>query len=1196
MKNEDLINTSFNNNKFKEINIINSEQVTSNNNIGSFKVYIRIRPHLQNETQKIRDSNNNRINAINKTLAKDPLNNETQNEKIQMIKIEKNILYLEDVKNHKNNKTFLFDNIFNESTNNESIFNDAIKPMIDKILLGYNFTTLAYGVTGTGKTYTIFGDLTSNFGENGIIFKACDYLFEKIELNKKEENKSNIINYFIKISYFEIYNEIVRDLINENSSPLMLVEDPQKGVMCSNAKEVIINDSVELKKIINKSNKKRTMASTNLNQFSSRSHALLQMTLEKKVQRVDSEDNYDIYNSKFLVVDLAGSERGAEKGKRREEGVNINKSLFTLSNCLNILSEKSNTGKFVPYRDSKLTRLLKDSLGGNILTVMIACISSLSINYDETLSSLNYAFKAKKITKKVMKNIKEINLNNMQYKEMIDSLKKEIFQLKNIIKNQEIRLKEKVSPNKKIIMNNNDTINIQNEQFEIKEEKKIEENKGIKDVISDKKNLENEKEISEESSNIINNIEKEINVEIYNNYIEELTYGNMDMNRLKTEIESLKKDKNLLEYYLLKDNEKDDNINNKYNSIKIIYNKFIEVINERLMDNIEQNMIYNFNVKEITELNKANYDKIIELEKAAKEGKMIEEINYTKKNIEENNIQKNQIIESIKKNDEQKEELKKLLLNLLSNKGDSMNQYIHILKEKDKLIKITKQYEKQIENYVKIQKQKDEDLNKINRKIEILRAKLKEKDKKINELEKKGGKQKLEIKNTKFINNFNNTNLHKNKLIENNKTETDKNKSIKMSYKTYINSIKRNDSNKNKKLLSPINKGQRKTINQKKLSHSYINKEKYINNMSNQNFNATKRLSTITNQEKILKNYKKINNMNFKYKTEENDENINNCNLNDIFELKKYKELTIPKTTITLEDLDNFKKINKPIYIKKAKSNNKNKIKKCTNSKINNNKINKKKYSSIIRNNSKNISSNNSEIMIKYKSNLIKSITVDLKRNKYSPESNSNKVKSNKDKKSDNSKNSQHSDNNILIIQPFKPEKLCIDLNKIQNLKDSVKNDLNEKINSIRLSKVKKDKHQKIINRNEKLINSSKSNPKLLIEKKSNKNYIKKLSLQEARFENKLKYEKIPKKNYDLNIAESFINEYKKLKHGESEKNQSNNKVNRSTTTLITKNKKIEENDTKSCMTDYQMIKNDKKHKIIDDFKSEGNYKELDKN
>ena len=153
------------------------------------------------------------------------------------------------------------------------------------------------------------------------------------------------------------------------------------------------------------------MASTNQNQFSSRSHAILQMNLEKR-QKINTE-SYEVHNSKFLIVDLAGSERGGEKGKRREEGVNINKSLFTLSICLNILSDKSNTGKFVPYRDSKLTRLLKDSLGGNIITVMIACISSLSCNYDDTLSTLNYAFKAKKITKKVMKNIKEINFNNL---------------------------------------------------------------------------------------------------------------------------------------------------------------------------------------------------------------------------------------------------------------------------------------------------------------------------------------------------------------------------------------------------------------------------------------------------------------------------------------------------------------------------------------------------------------------------------------------------------------------------------------------------------------------------------------------------------------------------------------------------------------------------------------------------------------
>ena len=120
--------------------------------------------------------------------------------------------------------------------------------MIDKILNGYNSTTLAYGVTGTGKTYTIFGDLSNNSKDEGIIFKACDYLFEKIELNKKI-NKIENINYEIKVSYIEIYNEIVKDLINKNSPSLMLVEDSQKGVICSNAKEIIINDSGQLKKI-----------------------------------------------------------------------------------------------------------------------------------------------------------------------------------------------------------------------------------------------------------------------------------------------------------------------------------------------------------------------------------------------------------------------------------------------------------------------------------------------------------------------------------------------------------------------------------------------------------------------------------------------------------------------------------------------------------------------------------------------------------------------------------------------------------------------------------------------------------------------------------------------------------------------------------------------------------------------------------
>ena len=852
MKNDNIINNLYNNQNIRETIINNNEKNVTNNNIESFKVYIRIRPYSQKDLNISRNNNTNNINLSKTISSPKSLSKSKYPDKTNMLKVEKNILYLEDIKNHKNknNKIFVFDNVFNETTNNENVFNESIKSMIDKIVEGYNSTAFAYGVTGTGKTYTIFGDLSNNFKDEGIIFKACDYLFEKIALNKNEEN-NNDINYYIKISYIEIYNEIVKDLINENSNSLIIVEDPQKGVICPNAKEIIINDSIELKKIINESNKRRTMASTNQNQFSSRSHAILQMTLEKKIKK--SEDNYEIYFSKFLVVDLAGSERGMEKGKRREEGVNINKSLFTLGNCLNILSEKSNMGKFVPYRDSKLTRLLKDSLGGNILTVMLACISPCPSSYDETLSTLNYAFKAKKITKKVMKNIKEIDINNFQYKEMIDTLKTEIMQLKKIIKNQELKLKEKDTIDKEEINKENISINENKELEKYSNNSNIINQLGInirenenhvkidsfnyRDIIdynqNSKRELNNESDLTIPSIDIYSkekilpninqskSLKDEIDIEKYNKYIEEIVNNDLNLIYLNEQIESIKKDKNTLETFLVKDNIKEEGLVNKYNSIKIIYEKYIEIINEKLVENIEQNMIYNFNIKEIKELNQTNIDKIkeleaLKLENGDKNEKITEEINYTNKIILENNTQRDQIYESIKKNNEQKEELKKILLNLLENKVDSVNKYIHILQEKDKLFKITKQYEKQIENYVKLQKQKDEDMVKINRKIEMLRAKLKEKDKKINELEKKGGRTKLEIHNIKSYNT--NHNFDKLKINMNGNIKTDhpeKNKSPLKYNKYRMTTFKRQYSKNNnkEKLKSPLNNNEFKKKN-----------------------------------------------------------------------------------------------------------------------------------------------------------------------------------------------------------------------------------------------------------------------------------------------------------------------------------------------------------------------------------------------
>lgn len=1083
----------------KTSTIQHSEKIISSDNNESFKVYIRIRPYIQKVIPVLK-------NSFIKTITS-PKNMSNKNNILEknMIKLEKNILYLEDVKNtkNKNNKTYIFDNIFNESTNNETIFNCAIKSMINKILLGYNSTALAYGVTGTGKTYTIFGDLSNNFKDEGIIFKACDYLFEKIESNKNSDMNNINTKYEIKISYIEIYNEIVKDLINENSPSLMIVEDPLKGVICSNVKEVIINDSIQLKKIINESNKRRTMASTDQNQFSSRSHAILQMSLEKKIKK--TENNYDIIYSKFLFVDLAGSEKSLERGKRREEGVNINKSLFTLGNCLNILSEKSNTGKFIPYRDSKLTRILKDSLGGNILTVMLACISPCSNNYDETLSTLNYAFKAKKINKKVMKNIQEININNLQYKEMIDELKNEIFQLKQIIKNQEIKLKEKVDINnnkENLEVNIDNIINItQNDSYQ--NERDI--NKNI--TIDNDKFIENgqktmaitEREKKKIYKYLNNDNIDDINIDLYNKYIEDLINNDLKIDSLKCQIELIKKDKNLLESYLFQENNEDINTLNKYNSIKSIYDKYIEIVNEKLVENIEQNMIYNYNIKEITELNISNTNKIKELEAQIETGdknsKINEEINYTKKNIIDNNTQKEQILKTIQKNLEQKNELKKILLNLLENKSNASDKFIHIIHEKDKLSKITKQYKKEIDNYVKIQKQKEEDMLKITRKIEILRAKLKEKDKKICELEKKEGKNKNENINIK---------LFKSKII---------NQDIKREYSNF--------NNKRRTIISPL------VFNNKNIS---INNKRNSNKTSqdkNKSFKNKKSLSIfLSNGNNKIE--KKINKNVNRFKTDGNNKEImkdkTKTNNNEIL---KYNELIIPKTTITLTDANpNGKENINPLYIKIPKNNNWKKT-------PNNNLKKIKKYVNTNNQSNKRNSSLNNNIQIyskKRKKVSVKAFKIDLIHSNNKSDLNILTIKDSSEK---SKKINLDVNSNLNNIKEFQAEKINIDLTELDKLNSE--QDLNDKINNIKYlsltTDVTKEKqfennnNLKSINKNIK--NPSRSNPKVFKENRMN-NYNKKLSLKEARFEKKKQSEKLFQPKNELIYVESFINEYKR--------------------------------------------------------------------
>lgn len=326
-------------------------------------------------------------------------------------------------KRHKEHK-FIFDRLFDEDSSQDDIYQNTAKPSIDAVLDGYNSTIFAYGATGCGKTYTITGT-----PENpGIIFLALQELFTKIE-NQPGKNTS------IQVSYLEIYNEMIKDLLNLETSPkkLTLLENQHKEIIVSNLTKVETENVEDVMDVIMKGNYNRTVSPTEANLTSSRSHAVIQVYV---TQTPSISDLYEKNTRSVLsIIDLAGSERASatkNKGARLHEGANINKSLLALGNCINALCDSKRI-THVPYRDSKLTRLLKFSLGGNCKTVMIVCVSPSSRHYDETLNALKFANRAKEIKTKVVRNRMTVMKHVGSYMKIISEQKRRIYELETLM-------------------------------------------------------------------------------------------------------------------------------------------------------------------------------------------------------------------------------------------------------------------------------------------------------------------------------------------------------------------------------------------------------------------------------------------------------------------------------------------------------------------------------------------------------------------------------------------------------------------------------------------------------------------------------------------------------------------------------------------------------------------------------------------
>ena len=319
-------------------------------------------------------------------------------------------------------KSFTFDGAYDENSQQRVFYDESCFGLVESVLEGFNCTIFAYGQTGCGKSFTMQGP-PSGGDMKGVIPNAFSHIFEFVKGSKD-------IEFLIRASDIELYNEEINDLLDnpKTEKKCDIREDPQKGIYITNLCDVVVESEKELSDLLDKGLSCRTVAATLMNSESSRSHSIFTIVIEMSTKDPLSGKDH-IKAGKLNLVDLAGSERQKKTGAtgaQLKEGTKINLSLSALGNVISALSE--NKGKHIPYRDSKLTRLLQDSLGGNTKTLMIAAISPADYNYDETLSTLRYANRAKNIKNKPKINEDPKDAMLREFKEEIERLRQALQQ------------------------------------------------------------------------------------------------------------------------------------------------------------------------------------------------------------------------------------------------------------------------------------------------------------------------------------------------------------------------------------------------------------------------------------------------------------------------------------------------------------------------------------------------------------------------------------------------------------------------------------------------------------------------------------------------------------------------------------------------------------------------------------------------
>lgn len=303
---------------------------------------------------------------------------------------------------------FFYDYVFDDSVSQSSVYSKSVLSMVSSFLEGFNITILAYGQTSSGKTYTMGTSGMTNSDSDGIIPRAIKTIFDTVNSSNTPDKEMSVY-----ISYLELYNEDLIDLLveagpSELRSNIQIREDRGK-IIWSGIREVQVTSPEDVSQLLHIGSTRRQTASTDMNSVSSRSHAIFSVNLVQ--YRVGRNNTKSVVRSKCHFVDLAGSERlkrtGAS-GDRAKEGININAGLLALGNVISALGDASKKNTHIPYRDSKLTRLLQDSIGGNSYTMMIACISPVKADANETYNTLKYANRARNIKNRISKDQEDV--------------------------------------------------------------------------------------------------------------------------------------------------------------------------------------------------------------------------------------------------------------------------------------------------------------------------------------------------------------------------------------------------------------------------------------------------------------------------------------------------------------------------------------------------------------------------------------------------------------------------------------------------------------------------------------------------------------------------------------------------------------------------------------------------------------------